>query len=129
MDPLQGTDAHQLPYPNASFTVVMLVRTLAHLHDPAQALLEAQRVLAPGGQLIVASHGPQHLAELLGQGVPLEMPHVAQLAAEAFAVVQPVVLDVAVQRALLESYGLERAVQGELPSRLHLAGWVYADMS
>ncbi|GGK38424.1 BioC family methyltransferase [Deinococcus malanensis] len=71
--PLEGLDPHagpgvrpghaeQLPYPSGTFDAVLLVRTLSHLPSPLRAMAEAQRVLRACGQLIVAAHGPGHLA-------------------------------------------------------------------
>ena len=67
LDPQPGPGIHtgyaeHLPFPKAHFDVVLLIRTLLHVADPAQALAEARRVLKPGGQLIVAVQGAQHLA-------------------------------------------------------------------
>lgn len=59
---LKGT-VEALPFPAASFDVVLLVRVLAHLPDPSLALAEARRVLRSGGQLAVAAHSPDHLRE------------------------------------------------------------------
>lgn len=47
-------DAQALPYPDASFEAVMCGYGLIHLSDPAVALAEMVRVLAPGGRLAVS---------------------------------------------------------------------------
>lgn len=44
-------DAEQLPFPDCSFDIVYSWGVLHHTPNPAQALAEAQRVLAPGGEL------------------------------------------------------------------------------
>lgn len=44
-------DAEKLPFPDASFDIVYSWGVLHHTPNPAQALTEAQRVLAPGGEL------------------------------------------------------------------------------
>ncbi|ACO45149.1 class I SAM-dependent methyltransferase [Deinococcus deserti] len=54
--------AEALPYLPGSFDAALLVRVLSHLPRPLVALAEAQRVLRPGGQLVLAAHGPGHLA-------------------------------------------------------------------
>ncbi|MHA0043179.1 class I SAM-dependent methyltransferase [Deinococcus sp. PEB2-63] len=48
---VQPAHAEALPFPDASFDVVLFVRVLAHLPDQARALAEARRVLRPGGQV------------------------------------------------------------------------------
>ena len=44
-------DAESLPFPDGHFDIVYSWGVLHHTPDPARALAEAQRVLAPGGQL------------------------------------------------------------------------------
>ena len=45
-------DATALPYPDASFDVVLIANALHIMPDPEQALREIRRVLRPGGLLI-----------------------------------------------------------------------------
>ncbi|MGX9687890.1 methyltransferase domain-containing protein [Deinococcus wulumuqiensis] len=56
--------AEALPFADHSFNAALLVRVLAHLPDPARALAEAWRVLRPGGQLVLAAQGAEHLAAM-----------------------------------------------------------------
>jgi SAM-dependent methyltransferase len=49
---VQG-DAHQLPFPDGSFAVVILSEVLEHLANDRDAIAEANRVLRPGGTLAV----------------------------------------------------------------------------
>lgn len=46
-------DAYALPYPDASFTVVVTRYSLHHLLDPLTAVREMARVCAPGGRVVV----------------------------------------------------------------------------
>ena len=48
---VQVADAETLPFPDGSFDIVYSWGVLHHTPNPAQALAEAQRVLAPGGEL------------------------------------------------------------------------------
>lgn len=47
-------DAQALPWPAGRFRAVVSMNTFHHLPCPDQALIEMRRVLAPGGQLVVA---------------------------------------------------------------------------
>lgn len=95
--------AEQLPFPGVSFDTVLLVRVLAHLHDPARALAEARRVLRPRGQLVVAAQGDWHLARLRRLGGALWEPPPPPAGAD---LVFPVVLMPEDVRALAASYDL-----------------------
>lgn len=52
-----------LPFRDASFDTVLSVEVLEHLPEPALALREAARVLAPGGALILCTPFLWHLHE------------------------------------------------------------------
>lgn len=65
---LQG-DACNLPFPNHGFDVVASLETLEHVYDMPRAVAEFQRVLKPGGALIVTVPIERGLSILLKQGV------------------------------------------------------------
>ena len=46
---------HALPFPDASFDLVVLMHALTYAARPAQAVAEAARVLRPGGRLLLSS--------------------------------------------------------------------------
>lgn len=47
-------DAHNLPFADATFDAAHCERVLMHLQDPALAIREMQRVVRPGGRVLVA---------------------------------------------------------------------------
>lgn len=59
-------DAVALPFAAGTFDLVLMIEVLQHLPEPARALAEASRVLAPGGVLVLAArqawrtHGAPH---------------------------------------------------------------------
>lgn len=53
--------ASNLPFPDASFDVVVAVRLLVHLADPSPVFREVRRVLRPGGRFIVEFPNRRHL--------------------------------------------------------------------
>ena len=55
---LEGT-IEAIPAEDASFDVVLCSQVLEHCGDPAQAVRELRRVVAPGGRVLVSTHGVQ----------------------------------------------------------------------
>jgi SAM-dependent methyltransferase len=51
-----------LPVPDASFDIVLCNQVLEHCNDPVKAVTELRRVTAPGGRVLVTTHGvmPYH---------------------------------------------------------------------
>ena len=47
-------DSEQLPFPDDTFSAVMCSSSFHHYPDPAQALAEMARVLAPDGRVVIA---------------------------------------------------------------------------
>ena len=54
---LKPGDAERLPFPDGSFDTVVSTLTLCSVPDPARALAEVERVLAPGGRFLFLEHG------------------------------------------------------------------------
>jgi ubiquinone/menaquinone biosynthesis C-methylase UbiE len=67
----QTADIQQLPFPDASFDVVIANHMLYHVPDLAQALREVRRVLKGDGRFIAATNGRNHLRELWQIGLEL----------------------------------------------------------
>lgn len=51
--PFQFADAHMLPFPDCSFDLLVSNGLLCFLKEPKKALIEMQRVLKPGGRLVI----------------------------------------------------------------------------
>ncbi|MBM2619863.1 methyltransferase domain-containing protein [Actinoplanes sp. LDG1-06] len=67
-------DAASLPFPDASFDLLIANHMLYHLDDPEAALREFARVLRPGGRLAMGLNGTGHLAELSEIGPAIGRP-------------------------------------------------------
>jgi SAM-dependent methyltransferase len=55
---LEGS-VESLPVPDASYDVVLCTQVLEHAADPARAVGELRRVVAPGGRVLASTHGVQ----------------------------------------------------------------------
>jgi ubiquinone/menaquinone biosynthesis C-methylase UbiE len=53
---LREGDAEELPFEDGSFDTVVCALALCSIPDPARAIGEMHRVLAPGGQLLLVDH-------------------------------------------------------------------------
>lgn len=53
---LDEGDATRMPYPDASFDAVVMAFVITVVPDPDAVLAECERVLRPGGKVIIASH-------------------------------------------------------------------------
>lgn len=71
---IQQCDAANLPFPDASFDLVIANHMLYHLDDPDSAIKEFARVLRPGGRLKTALNGREHITELLELGTAIGRP-------------------------------------------------------
>jgi ubiquinone/menaquinone biosynthesis C-methylase UbiE len=58
-------DAHDLPWPDATFSLVVALGVIPWLHSPARALAEMARVLRPGGYAVVTADNQRRLTHLL----------------------------------------------------------------
>jgi SAM-dependent methyltransferase len=55
---LEGT-VEAIPVPDGAFDLVLCTQTLEHADDPAHAVRELRRVVAPGGRVLASTHGVQ----------------------------------------------------------------------
>jgi ArsR family transcriptional regulator len=61
---VRQADMYQLPLGSHGFDLVTIHQVLHYLEDPASAIAEAARVLAPGGRLVVVDFAPHTLEDL-----------------------------------------------------------------
>jgi len=61
---LREGDAHRLPFADGSFDTVLCALSLCAIPDPARAIGEMKRVLAPGGTLLLVDHVRSSFAPL-----------------------------------------------------------------
>jgi ubiquinone/menaquinone biosynthesis C-methylase UbiE len=59
-----AADAQTLPFPSASFDIVIANHMLYHVPDLDRALSEIRRVLRPDGRFYAATNGERHMAEV-----------------------------------------------------------------
>ncbi len=52
---LELAEAEQLPWPDATFSVLLLANTFFFIEQPERALAEFCRVLSPGGRMVIAT--------------------------------------------------------------------------
>lgn len=57
-------DIYALPFPNAFADVITIHQVLHYLDEPGRVLIEAARVLKPGGRLMVVDFAPHELEHL-----------------------------------------------------------------
>jgi ArsR family transcriptional regulator len=55
---LRQGDVHSPPLDGASFDLVVIHQVLHYLDDPARAIAESARLVAPGGRLLVVDFAP-----------------------------------------------------------------------
>lgn len=65
-------DGYDLPFANESFEAVLLVAVLEHTSEPWRLLAEAQRVLKPGGRVVIVV--PNDWTMSLGRLLLLKFP-------------------------------------------------------
>ncbi len=61
---VRQADIYALPFANGSADLITIHQVLHYLDDPLRALLEARRVLKPGGRMIIVDFAPHELEEL-----------------------------------------------------------------
>lgn len=57
-------DLYSLPYESGEFDIVLIHQVLHYIDDVSGALMEASRMLAPGGRLLIADFAPHEVEDL-----------------------------------------------------------------
>jgi ArsR family transcriptional regulator len=70
---LRQGDMYALPLPAGSADTVILHQVLHYAQNPAAAVAEAARLLAPGGRLLIADFAPHEREELRTQGAHVRL--------------------------------------------------------
>ncbi len=55
---LRQGDIYAPPFPRNTFDLVIIHQVLHYLDDPARAIREAARLVAPGGRILVVDFAP-----------------------------------------------------------------------
>ena len=121
-------DAHRLPFPDGSFSGVVLLDVLHHLERPIEFLKEASRVLKPGGRLAMIEPAMTTLARQFYHHVHVEP---VDMDADAFADVainpgrDPFDANQAIPTLLFAAPATRRRVEAVIPSlRVRRVEWL-----
>jgi SAM-dependent methyltransferase len=89
-------EAGRVPAPDGAFDAVLSTQVLEHVPDPAAYLSEAHRMLAPGGTLILSTHGiywyhpvPEDLWRWTGPGLRRQVERCGFAVTELIPLVSP----------------------------------------
>jgi ubiquinone/menaquinone biosynthesis C-methylase UbiE len=77
---IEPVEAAPMPFPNASFDVVLSFQVIEHVRDVPAYLQEIERVLAPGGQVLIAT--PDRSSRLFPYQKPWNMWHLREYTRE-----------------------------------------------
>ncbi|KAI9756771.1 MAG: hypothetical protein M1815_002943 [Lichina confinis] len=120
---VERCDAASLPFPDASFDLVVANHMLYHVDDPEAALREFARVLRPGARLAVALNGRDHIAELLQIGDAVGRPSPIVDAARISAETAPDLLSRHFEAVAAEPFPGEFVVPTPEPVLAYVASW------